>query len=152
MADSTIQVTIEKWVRENWLPAHYDGQVFRKLHVELNTEARGKFEFDAVSQDKSIIANISTSNATTSGGNPASAKMQKLRSDMLFLLMASARKKLVVLTEQDMFDLCEKEKSNGRIPDEIEFVYANGMPENLQKLLIEAKRIAAREVTPEVRL
>jgi len=49
---------------------------------------------------------------------------------MLFLTMATAQHRIVVLTEPDMLDLCNKERAGGRVPAEIEFVCA-AIPENL---------------------
>ncbi|MCJ7791846.1 MAG: hypothetical protein MUP49_05520 [Dehalococcoidia bacterium] len=90
----------------------------------MNTEGDGFVEFDAVSADDTIAANISTSSGITSGGKYPSAKIQKLRADMLFLLMTKAEKKLIVLTEKDMYELCLKEEAKGRVPKEIEFLHA----------------------------
>jgi hypothetical protein len=72
------------------------------------------FDFDAVCGDKSIAATISTSGAKTSGGKHAVGKIQKLRSDMLFLTMIEAKQRLVVLTERDMYELFLKEAAGGR--------------------------------------
>lgn len=126
MANSKVQLVVEKWVRETWLADRF-GQAFRLTRMPLSTG--GYFSFDAVSEDNSIVANISTSNAFTAGGRGAAAKIQKLRADMLFLLMADAQKRFIVLTEKDMFDLCQREKANGRVPFAIEFLHAPLSPQ-----------------------
>jgi len=145
MADSRVALEAEDWVRREWLPQKYS----QKFHRErLQLSAGGAFDFDAVSEDNTIIANISTSGGVTSGGNIPSAKLQKLRADMLFLTMIEAEKKLIILTEKDMFDLCQKEKQNGRVPLEIKFIHAES-PETLAKSLKEARAIASREVSPQ---
>jgi len=144
MADSRVQVEIEEWIRHEWLPKEY-GQTFRSERLQLTSG--GLFAFDAVSADNKIVANISTSGGITSGGKNPAAKIQKLRADMLFLLMVQAEKRLIVLTEKDMFALCQKEKANGRVPQEIEFVVAQ-LPEVLAILLKAAQKNAAKEVTP----
>jgi len=66
-----------------------------------------------VSGDKNIVATISTSGAKTSGGKYAVGKILKIRSDMLFLTMVEAKRRVVVLTEQDMYEQCLKEKEGG---------------------------------------
>jgi hypothetical protein len=144
MADTRVQLEVEDWVRREWLLAQY-AQEFKRERLKL--ESGSVFDFDAVSVDKTIVANVSTSSGITSGGKNPAGKIQKLRADMLFLLMVQAEKRLIVLTEMDMFNLCQKEKENGRVPFEIEFVYVV-LPDNLAKLLKEAKKIAGKEVSP----
>ena len=72
----------------------------------------------------------------------------KLRSDMLFLLMAEAKRRIVVLTEKDMFDKCLAERDGGRVPPEIEFALAS-IPEELREKLKKAKDESSREVSPK---
>ncbi len=131
MADSSIQLEIEKWIRTNWLPQKY-GQPFNPRQLKL--KPGGGFIFDAVSEDGAIVALISTSSARTAGGKFGAGKMQKLRADMLFLLLAPAQMRLIVLSEPDMFKLCRQEKKVGRVPEEIEFVLAE-IPEELRQRL-----------------
>ena len=84
MADSRVQLETEDWVRREWLPRQFN-QSFRRERLRL--APGGVFDFDAVSADDQIVANISTSSGITFGGHNPSAKVQKLRADMLFLLM-----------------------------------------------------------------
>ncbi|MFN8434321.1 MAG: hypothetical protein U0V18_09880 [Anaerolineales bacterium] len=144
MADTRVQLEVEDWVRREWLPSKFE-QVFRRERLRLNSG--GVFDFDAVSSDNTIVANISTSSGITSGGKNPSGKIQKLRADMLFLLMVETDSRLIVLTEKSMYDLCLKEKSNGRVPHGIEFVLVE-LPEALSKSLHDAKSIASKEVAP----
>lgn len=144
MADTRVQLEAEDWVRREWLPNKFNQQ-FRRERLRLSSG--GVFDFDAVSSDNMIVANISTSSGITSGGKNPSGKIQKLRADMLFLLMVKAEKRLIVLTEKGMYDLCLKEKGNGRVPLEVEFVLVE-LPESLAKSLQDAKSIASKEVSP----
>ena len=144
MADTRVQVEIENWVRCEWLPQKFN-RIFRSERMRLTPG--GVFKFDAVSEDDAIVANISTSSSLTARGKRASAKLQKLRSDMLFLLMTQAEKRLIVLTEKDMYELCIREKLSGRIPMEIEFLHAE-LPADLTTSLRAAKLVASKEVTP----
>ena len=141
MADTRVQLEVEDWVRQQWMPPHF-GMNFYRERVKIRSG--GVFDFDAVSGDKSIVATISTSGAKTSGGKYAVDKILKIRSDMLFLTMAEAKRRVVVLTEQDMHEQCLKEKEGGRVPQEIEFVYAP-LPEKLNELLVAARRKASVE-------
>ena len=78
---------VEDRVRREWMPERY-GQRFSRERVELN--AGGVFDFDAVSADATIVASISTIGLRTAGGSPGSGKVQKVRSDIFFLLLAKA--------------------------------------------------------------
>jgi len=74
-------------------------------------------------------------------------KLLKIRSDMYFLLLADADRRVVVLTEADMLAVCEAEKRNGRVPPSIEFVLAE-IPDELRNRLNAARRKASEEVSP----
>ena len=110
----------------------------------LPLRSGGVFDFDAVSEDRSIVATISTSGAKTSGGKHAVGKVLKLRSDMLFLTMVEAIRRVIVLTERDMFDQCGKEAAGGRVPPEIEFFCAS-IPDELRTRLAWARLKASSE-------
>jgi len=125
------------------------GQPFHRDRIRL--KSGGLFDFDAVSADQSIVASISTSSAKTSSGKHAVGKMMKLRSDMLFLLMAELpTRRFIVLTEKCMLENCEKEKSGGRVPQEIQFLLAE-IPAELSSRLAAARNLASKEVQPRQR-
>jgi hypothetical protein len=147
MADTRIQIEVEDWVRRNWMPAHFGKKFFRE---RLKVRSGGVFDFDAVSEDCSIVGTISTSGSKTSGMKNAVGKILKLRSDMLFLTMVEAERRVIVLTEQDMFDQCKKESAGGRVPPEIEFVCAE-IPDELRARLIAARLKASGERQAESR-
>jgi hypothetical protein len=145
MADTRCQLECEDWVRQDWMPQRF-GQKFHRERVRLTSG--GVFDFDAVSADGMTVASISTSNARSSGGNHAVGKLMKLRSDMLFLLLAAPRRAAVILTERDMYELCEKEKQAGRVPQNIEFHHAP-LPQDLAAKLKLAKKVSSDEVSPK---
>ena len=144
MADTRVQVEVEDWVRREWMPLKF-GQRFRRERVSLSSG--GVFDFDAVSEDDTIVASISTSGAATSGGRLGVGKLMKMRSDMLFLLLATAERRVMVLTEEDMYQACLKERDNGRVPPNIEFLRAD-IPPDLQERLAHSRSIASSEVQP----
>src|SRR5258708_16047531 len=110
MADTRIQLEVEDWVRRNWMPTQFGAKFSRE---RLRLRSGGVFDFDAVSEDHSIVATISTSGSKTAAGKNAVGKMLKLRSHMLFLTMVEAKRRLIILTEKDMCDQCEKEFESG---------------------------------------
>src|SRR3989304_5563447 len=118
------------------------GQRFSRERVRLSSG--GFFDADAVSEDLEIVAAISTSGARTSGGKNAVGKMLKIRSDMYFLLLAQAERRLVVLTESDMYAQCQKEVAGGRVPKSIEFIHAE-LPDDLQSRLVASRHVASGE-------
>lgn len=144
MADTRVQLEAEDWVRRTWLGKQF-GTQFTRDRVTL--EPGGQFDFDAVSDDRSVICTISTSTSKTRSGNYAVGKMMKLRADMLFLLMAPARQRIVVLTSKDMYEQCMKEKQNGRVPSQIGFLHAE-LPPELAGKLAAAQQMASDEVSP----
>lgn len=141
MADTRVQLEVEDWVRRNWMAEHFGARFSRE---RLPLRSGGVFDFDAVNEDHTIVATISTSGAKTSGGKYATGKILKLRSDMLFLTMVDAKRRIIVLTEHDMFDQCEKEVAGGRVPPEIEFICAD-LPVQLNDMLAKARLKASGE-------
>lgn len=145
IADTRVQLDVEDWVRTTWMLDEF-GQKFRRERLPLRSG--GRFDFDAVSADEKIIATISTSSSLTSSGKYGVGKMMKLRSDMLFLIMAAAERRLVVLTEEDMYKRCLAEVGGGRVPPETGFVLAV-LPAELRTRLDMAKAKSSAEVSPK---
>lgn len=144
MADTRVQVEVEDWVRDIWMREKYGVRFYRN---RLPLTCGGVFDFDAVSEDHKIAACISTSGGKTARGKLAVGKLLKLRSDILFLLLAKEPKtRLIVLTEFDMFDQCLKEKKGGRVPPEIDFVVSE-LPTDLKGKLTAAREVASKEVS-----
>lgn len=144
MADTRTQLEVEDWVRREWLPAKFQ-QPFRRERIKLSSG--GVFDFDAVSQDDTIVVTVSTSSGLTAGGKNPAGKLNKIRSDMYFLLLAPAQQRIVVLTEKDMYDLCQKEVNGGRVDKSIQFLHVL-IPSELADRLKDAKARASREVSP----
>ena len=144
MANTKAQRQVEDWIAGEWLPKRF-GQAFSETQLPLSSG--GVFNFDAVSEDREMVANISTSTEKTASGNHGSAKVQKIRSDIYFLLLARPSRKLIVLSEPDMHAWWRKETARGRVPAQIEFLHVV-IPEHLNAILQASRRQASREVTP----
>jgi hypothetical protein len=144
VADTRVQVEVERWVREHWLPQAY-GQPFRQRQLTLSSG--GKFVFDAVSDDGRVVVTVSTSGAKTATGRHGAGKLQKIRADALFLLLSAAREPALVFTERDMFELCQREAQKGRLPAGFKIILAQ-IPVDLQKRLQQARLTSSREVSP----
>jgi hypothetical protein len=111
----------EAWVRDCWLPQHLGSQ-FTARRVQLTWG--GMYNCDAVSEDGKVLVAVTTCTGQTATGNNASAKMSKIREDVLFLSGAAAEDRIVVLTDKQMFDRCVTESRNGRMPPEVRFLHA----------------------------
>jgi hypothetical protein len=144
MADSKSHRSAEVWIRENWLPLAL-GQPFTKRRLDLISG--GQFEFDGVSKDRTIAVCVSTNGGIRATGGKASTKLHKIRSDVMFLLLANVERRIVVLADKAMHDLCMVEFNNGRLPQNVEFHLAE-VPDVMLVDLAAARAIAAAEVTP----
>lgn len=144
MADTKVQLEVEDWVRENWLSKRLERPFYRN---RIALTSGGVFDFDAVSDDKRIVACISTSGGKTASGKLAVGKLLKLRSDMLFLILAKGvDRRLLVLTEPDALELCRKEKAGGRVPPEIEILLAE-ISDELRTKLQAARKLCSDEMS-----
>jgi len=144
MANTRIQIEVEDWICKNWLPAKF-GQRFHRDRLRLISG--GVFDYDAVSEDGRIVIVVSTSGARTSSGKYGAGKMMKIRSDLYFLLLVQADRRVIVFTEREMLDQFKKELDGGRIPKEIEYYLAD-IPDDLRVKLEAARRFSIDEMAP----
>ena len=146
MADTSAQKKAELWIVKHFLPELFGGVEFEEQKISLVWG--GSFAFDAVSCDKSIIGLVSTSAARTSGGKLATAKIQKLKCDTLYLTnVACVCRKLLIFSENSMLKQFQKEVVSGRFPKEIELLHAE-LPEEIYSQVLAARVEAQREVSP----
>jgi hypothetical protein len=148
MAVTRTQGRVEAWIRDQWLPKEFR-RAFTKR--KLNLSSGGSFEFDAVSSDRRVVVTVSTSRSRTSSGRDGAGKMNKIRSDIMFLSLRKAPRRVVVLTERDMFRKCTRQQDMGRLPRWVKFLLAP-LPKTLAKSLRRARRKSSREVSPGRRL
>ena len=146
MADTSVQREAEDWIRRNWMPLQFN-QGFEKKSLSLSSG--GVFNFDAVSDDEMIVANISTSSAMTSGRKRGAGKFKKIIADIYYLLLLpDEKRKLLIFTEPDMAELCNSEKERGRIPKNIEIIPAP-LPLDLRTKLQDSRKDASDETSPQ---
>lgn len=70
---------------------------------------------------------------------------------MLFLSLVEANRRIIVLTERDMCNQCDKEFAAGRVPKNIEFICAE-IPRGLRERLVEARSKASKESSGKARM
>ena len=146
MADTRCQIECEAWVRDVWL-THHLKQSFSERNIPL--QSGGNFKFDAVSEDGTIVASISTSRAAMSGGKKGVGKLMKIRSDMLFHLLALAPRHVMVFTESCMYESVVAEKRRGRVPSQIELIRVE-LPPELSVRLAASRDRSSKEVQARV--
>jgi hypothetical protein len=142
MATSKSFLVVEEYIRGEWLPLKY-GQAFTKKIVRLRTS--GRFEFDAVSDDGEIVCCIAASSGRARQGGLAKSKMIKIRSDIMFLMLSEAHRKLMVLADRDLYEYSNSEQLRGRLPREIDLCLAD-LPANISCLLSAAQQAASAEI------
>ena len=141
MVNTNYLKEIEHWVRDNCLAEQFPGKCFSKQTLKLRTG--GNHEFDAVSQDNSIIAGIKTNSGKTSGGHPPSGKYFALYTEIYFLSLVQAQKRLLVLTNEDMYKAFQNH-SRGKIAEGIEIVFCQ-LPQNIREKVASIQAEASRE-------
>ena len=141
MADTTyMKNEVELWVRD-WLARRFLGYSFSKQPLGLITS--GKHEFDAVSQDRSIIAGIKGHSWKTKSGNLPSGKYAQLYQELYFLSLAEASKKFLILTNEDMHKDFVK-RSRGKVAKGIDVIFCR-LPLQMRVKVESVQAAASRE-------
>ena len=148
MADTTyIKKVVEPWVRD-WLSKRFTGHRFnsRKLPLSNITQDVPRIhEFDAVSEDGTIVTGIKGHSFKTSGGKLPSGKYHSLYQELYFLSLIKATIKFLIITNEDMYrDF--KNKSKGKIADGIELMFCQ-LPESIQQQVRRVTDKASKEMT-----
>lgn len=146
MADSAIQLAVERWICNTHLPECY-GKVFTKQRLPLAWGAL--FEFDAVSDDQAIVAVVSTSKLMTAGGKQGAGKKHKILADLAYLHGTACELRLAIFTEPCMWQWASGQKAKGRVAPNIELVLVE-IPAVDRGRLEAARLIASSEVLPSV--
>jgi hypothetical protein len=145
MADTSVQGEVARFICDTVLPARY-GQSFSRERIRLSSG--GDHSFAAVSADRRIVGTICTGSASTAGGKLAVGKLNKVRADLYFLLLAEAETKFIVAVQPVMRGLLTAERDEyRRIPSDIEIVGAD-IPAELRARLRISQDEASAEVSP----
>ena len=138
MANTRVQRVIEQWVRDTWLRRNGEWQI-------VASQAHRYYEDPAVgAADPKKLSNFV---GTYEVGKQGAGKIHKIRSDMLFLLLARARRRLALFTEPDMATFWRREQTKGRLPKQIEVVLVP-LRDVMRVVLRKAQRRSSREVSP----
>ena len=115
MADTSyLRYTVEPWIREQ-LQGTYR-QTFTSQVLELRTG--GRREFDAVSEDRCVVASVKAHSGATSSGGIPSAKINSALLEIYFLMLVPADERILVLTNPEFFAIFNR-STKGRIVPEV---------------------------------
>ena len=115
MADTSyLRYTVEPWIREQ-LQGTYR-QAFTSQVLALRTG--GRREFDAVSEDRCVVASEKAHSGATSSGGIPSAKINSALLEIYFLMLVPADERILVLTNPEFFAIFNR-STKGRVVPEV---------------------------------
>lgn len=129
MVDSNAHNQVHAWIADSWLADKLKAP-FSRQKVKLS--CGGAYTFPAVSDDAKTIATVNTSQGS---GKNATTKLNKVRSDLYFLLLAPANRRLALFTDRTMFRMMALEQREGRVPRDVELLFVE-LPEHLEASLM----------------
>ena len=149
MADTSyIKKEVEPWVR-NWLTRQFPEHRFDRRHLVLTCitqEKPGSHEFDAVSEDGTVVAAIKGHSWKTSGGNLPAAKYASMYQELYFLTLVKADRRFLILTNEEMYSDFQN-RSKGKIADGIELMFCQLTDESMRRRMQSIGDEASREMT-----
>lgn len=141
---------VEEYVRQE-LERQF-GQPFGKLHMPIDQRSDGlpaTHEFDAVSADGQIVADIKSSTGKTSSGKYPSGKVAVAYKDLYFLSLVKAKRRILVLTDPDFYEIFES-NSDGKLMPGLELMLVP-LPPELQRQAQLVHQAASQEMSGGVR-
>jgi hypothetical protein len=126
----------------SWLKDRY-GVEFGKNALPLR-DCRGKHEFDAVSSNGKIVAEIKTASGRTSGGKHPSGKRASAFEQLYFLSLVEADNKLLIITDAEFLEIM-KARTAGIVPANIKLVQCP-LPPNLAEIVHSITNEASKEI------
>jgi hypothetical protein len=106
-----------------------------------------KHEFDAVSEDRTIVVSIKSASGLTSGGNLPQGKFHNAIAELYFLSLVDAPIRTLLITNPDFFALLRK-RTNQLLPKGVA-LECLPLKSELQTLLDTVIRAASKEVSPQ---
>ena len=142
-----LKTKVEPFVRK-WLEKSYPGHTFTPKALPLRRKRDGTYavhEFDAVSEDNSIVASIKSHSWLTSGGKSPGGKIGQIYQSLYFLSLVDAKTKLLILTDREAYEgfLIV---SDGKVAEDIEIKLCQLSPE-LQLVVHKVHQKASQEMS-----
>ena len=123
-------------------------QSFRKQKLPVGLKKDGSeamHEFDAVSEDRSIVVGIKSSSGKTSGGRFPSGKVAAAYQELYFLSLSKAERRILLLTDPEFYEIFKKH-SDGKIVPGLELMLVPLSPELGRQAQI-VQQAASREMS-----
>ena len=114
----------------------------------LTLSSGGTHEFDAVSDDGSVIASIKANSGLTSGGNHPTGKVATCLNEVYFLTLVTAPTRLLVLTNPEFKEIFQRTTA-GKIAPGIEVILVP-LPVEMQETVDGVTRKASDEMSREL--
>lgn len=143
MADTTyLRRVVETYVREQL--AREFGQPFSPTFLAL--QPGGRHEFDAVSEDRCVVASVKAASGLTSGGRNPSGKIKDCLAELYYLSLVQAPIRRLVLTTPAFFEIF-KRATVGAVAPGIDVVCLP-LPTDIQQEVDRVAAVASLEVSP----
>jgi hypothetical protein len=136
-----IKSKIHPYVR-TWLKDQYSIE-FGKNALPLR-DCKGKHEFDAVSSNGKIVAEIKTASGWTSGGKHPSGKRASAFEQLYFLSLVKADIKLLIITDAEFLEIM-KARTTGIVPADIKLMKCP-LPPHLAEIVHSITSEASKEI------
>lgn len=140
---SYLRYAVEPWVRDRLAERYGRGFVPRVLPLAPG----GTHEFDAVSNDRRIVASIKANSGLTSGGNHPTGKVATCLNEVYFLTLVDAEERLLVLTNPDFHAIFIRATA-GQIARGIK-VELLELPAEMQRTVDGVTELASKEMSRE---
>lgn len=132
---------VEPYVRKQLEEEH--GQPFFQRFLPL--PGAGQHEFDAVSEDGSIVTSIKSHSGKTSGGRRPGGKILSCYAELYYLAQIEAPTRFLILTNPDFFAIFERD-SRGKLAPGLELKLI-ALPANIQEQVTEVTAAASQEMS-----
>lgn len=142
-----LKTKVEPFIRKE-LEKSYPGHTFTPKALPLRRKRDGTYavhEFDAVSEDNSIVASIKSHSWLTSGGKSPAGKIGQIYESLYFLSLVDAKTKLLVFTNRVTYEGFLV-KSDGKIAEDVE-TKLYPLPPELQGLVNKVHQRASKEMS-----
>ena len=141
MANTNALKDIERYVR-HWCSSKY-GTEIEDYEKKIQLVTGSVHRFDVVAKDGSIIAGIKTS-ALRIDGKVSTGVIKSTFTELYFLSLISAPKKLMILTDKGYYEYFRK-ISNGKVADGIEIIHCP-LPKEIEKDIAIVHRNCREEI------
>lgn len=141
-----LKTRVEPFIRKA-LGKSYSRHTFTEETLPLRKKRDGTcafHRFDAVSEDKTIIASIKSHSWLTSGGKLPSGKIAQIYQSLYLLSLVDATTKLLILTDWETYEGFLA-VSDGKVADDIQIKFHPLSPK-LQQLVKKVRRKASQEM------